>query len=42
MHSSNTYTVCTKIFLSVQVIKKVTKKVNINKEPLFHLTNTSL
>lgn len=35
MHSKNTYTACTGIFWIVQAIKKVTKEVNINKEPLF-------
>lgn len=42
MHSSNTYTVCTKAFWIVQVVKKVTKKVTINKVPFFCLINTSL
>lgn len=38
VHSNNIYTVCTKIFWIVPVIKTV----NINKEQLFWLTHTSL
>lgn len=42
VHSSNTYTICTKSLWTVQVVKRVAKKVNTNKEPFFLLTNTTL